>query len=291
MSSSLAMSAMGAVEFVLSAVLCFVFWRRELQKRFPTMGAYLVLRVVSTPVLLLLFSGNVFVHWQGWLIGYFYVYWAVYIASAVLLFFICMEVFRSTLATLPGLMGLGIAVFRWAVAASAIICFSTISFAHRGILIIPDIADRLMRSVSILELCLLGFLCASMNALCLSTRDTAFGISLGFGLMSVNDFVLASLISVHASLTTPLQFVHQSLVLVSLGVWAGYCLMPEPARRPITMPANSIIYRWNEIASALGHTGTQVAVRQPAMGFFMADVDKAVEKVLKGKLKNRESES
>jgi hypothetical protein len=51
-------------------------------------------------------------------------------------------------------------------------------------MIIPDIAFGLMRSVSVLELCLLGFLCLSMNALRLSVRDLAFGISLGFGVMS-----------------------------------------------------------------------------------------------------------
>jgi hypothetical protein len=33
---------------------------------------------------------------------YFFGYWAVYIASAVLLFFICMEVFRSALSAFPG---------------------------------------------------------------------------------------------------------------------------------------------------------------------------------------------
>ena len=48
-----------------------------------------------------------------------------------------------------------------------------------------------MRSVSILELCLLAFLCLSMNALHLSVRDMAFGIALGFGLMSANDFILS----------------------------------------------------------------------------------------------------
>ena len=56
------------------------------------------------------------------------------------------------------------------------------------------------------------------------------------------------------------------------------------------MPANSTIYRWNEIASALGHTGTQVAVQQPANGFFLTDVEKVVEKVLTRNLKGRESE-
>ena len=63
-----------------------------------------------------------------------------------------------------------------------------------------------MRSVSILELCLLAFLCLSMNALRLSIRDMAFGIALGFGLMSTNDFVFAALIPKALSMTASLQF-------------------------------------------------------------------------------------
>jgi hypothetical protein len=281
---------MSAAEFVLSAVLAFLFWKKGMHRRFPAMGAYLALRVASTPVLFLLLSGDMIVRWQMWLISYFYLFWAVYIASAVLLFFVCIEVFRSALSAFAGLMKFGIVIFRWAVLASVIVTFSSISFAHRGILIIPDIGDGLMRSVSILELCLLGFLCLSMNALRISVRDMAFGIALGFGVMSANDFVVVSLISHNTSLTAPLQFVYQSVVLVSLGIWVAYCAAPEPARKPVVMPANSTIYRWNEIASALGHTGTQVAVQQPANSFFLTDVERVVEKVLNRSLKGRESE-
>jgi len=284
------MSLMSAAEFVLSAVLAFLFWKKGMYRRFPAMGAYLALRVASTPVLFLLLSGDMIFRWQMWLISYFYLFWAVYIASAVLLFFVCIEVFRSALSAFSGLMKFGIVIFRWAVLASVIVTFSSISFAHRGILIIPDIGDGLMRSVSILELCLLGFLCLSMNALRISVRDMAFGIALGFGVMSANDFVVVSLISHNTSLTAPLQFVYQSVVLVSLGIWVAYCAAPEPARKPVVMPANSTIYRWNEIASALGHTGTQVAVQQPANSFFLTDVERVVEKVLNRSLKGRESE-
>ncbi len=77
-----------------------------------------------------------------------------------------------------------------------------------------------------------------------------------------------------------MQFVYESLILVALGIWVAYCALPEPARKPVVMPANSTIYRWNEIASALGHTGTQVAVQQPANSFFLTDVEKVVDKVL-----------
>jgi hypothetical protein len=285
------MSVMGGTEFVLSAVLGFLFWRKKLHRRFPAMGAYLALRVASTPVLFLLLSGDLLGSRDICFAIYFFVYWAVYIASAVLLFFICMEVFQSALSAFSGLMKFGIVVFRWAVLASLIVTLSTISFAHKGLMLIPDIAFGLMRSVSILELCLLAFLCLSMNALRLSVRDVAFGIALGFGLLSTNDLVIALFISHYTALTAPLQFVYQSLVLVSLGTWLSYVALPEPARKPVVMPANSTIYRWNEIASALGHTGTQVAVPQPANSFFLTDVERVVEKVLSRNLKGNESET
>jgi hypothetical protein len=297
MSSQLAMSTMSVVEFLLGAMLGFMFWKKGLHRRFPAMGFYLAMRVGSVPVLAILLLGQ-----MGQLsvspelqrdcgLAYFFTFWAVYIASAIALFFICMEVFRSALSAFPGLVKFGIVIFRWTALASVIVTFSSMSFSHRGISLVPDIASGLMRSVSILELCLLAFLCLSMNALRLSVRDVAFGIALGFGLLSANDFLLASLTSHNSSLTAPLQFVYESLILVALSTWVAYFALPEPARRPLVMPVNSTIYRWNEIASALGHTGTQVAVQQPANSFFLTDVENVVERVLSRNLKNRESES
>jgi hypothetical protein len=289
---NLAMSVLSGAETVLWAALALLFWKRKLQRRFPAMGAYLALRVASTPVLLLLLCGQS----QHWLNDYCYViyffgYWAVYIASAILLFFICIEVFRSALSAFSGLMKFGIVIFRWVVLASIVVSLSTVSFSHRGILIIPDIAYGLMRSVSIVEICLLGFLCLSMNALRLSPRHMAFGIALGFGLMSANDFVQSIVVSMWTPLNAPWQFVYESGILVALSALATYCALPEPASQPMVMPVNSTIYRWNEIASALGHTGTQVAVQQPAGSFFLTDVEKVVEKVLSRSLKGSESNS
>ena len=291
MSSQLAMTTMSAAEFLLSAALGFIFWKKALHRRFPAMGSYLGLRVVSTPILSVL----LFIQTQPWgrnyFVAYFLVFWSVYIASASLLFFICMEVFRSALSALPGLQKLGIVIFRWAALVSVIVSFSTLSFSRNVFPSIPEVGTGLMRSVGLLELCLLAFLCLAMNALRLSARDLAFGISLGFGAMSSNDFLFASLTSRFASLTAPLQFVYESVILLSLGTWVVYCALPEPVRKPVMMPVNSTIYRWNEIASALGHTGTQVAVQQPANSFFLTDVENVVEKVLNRNLKRRESQS
>jgi hypothetical protein len=283
------MSMMGVVEFLLTATLAFLFWRRKLNAKFPAMGYYLALRVVSTPVGLLLLTAYQKNQSLNLYMAYFLVFWGAYIVSAVLLFFVCVEVFRSALAAMPGLMKFGVVVFRWAAFVSLIVTLSTVSFAHRGIAVIPDIAYAMMRSVSILELCLLGFLCLCMNALKLSARDMAFGLAMGFGFMAANDFIHATLISRFTSLTAPIQFVYEGAILGVLGLWTSYCAAPAPATQPVVMPANSTIYRWNEIASALGHTGTQVAV-QHSNSFFLTDVEKVVDKVLNRNLKGHESE-
>lgn len=284
-----AMSLMTAAEFLLWATLAYVFWAKKLQRRFPAMAAYLALRVISMPLLMAV----LWVCGQPWGRGYYVVYffgfWGVYIASAIMLFFICMEIFRAVLSGFSGLMRFSSVIFRWAAVASLIVALSNISFGHRGILVMSDMAYGLMRSVSVLELCLLAFLCFAMNSLRLTVRDMAFGWALGFGIMSSNDFIYASLASRNTSLTAPLQFVYESIMLLAVGLWVAYVAMPEPARKPLVVSANSAIYRWNEIASALGHKGTNIAVPAPANSFFLTDVEKVVDKVLTRNL--RESET
>lgn len=289
-----AMSAMSVAELALWVVLGFLFWKKRLHRRFPAMGAYLALRVGSAPIQAVLLYGQS-QHWFNdyCYAAYFYAYFAVFIASALILYFVSIEIFRSALSAFPGLIKFGVVIFRWAALASVVVSFSNISFSHRGsaALVIPDLAYALMRSVSVIELCLLGFLCLSMNALRLSARDLPFGMALGFGLMSTNDFVQSLINTRTTSLTAPWQFVYEAMILVSMGVWIIYCALPEPARKPVVVPANSTVYRWNEIASALGHTGTQVAVPQHSDGFFLSDVERVVDKVLNRTLKSGESET
>ncbi len=286
------MSIMSALEFILWASLGFLFWKKALHRRFPAMGAYLAFHVISTPVLLLALYALQSNLWnRNYYVVYSYGYFAVDIASAILLFFVCTEIFSSALSAFAGLSRLGTVAFRWVALVSAIISFATMSWGHHGVGIIATFAYGLIRAVSVLELCLLAFLCLSMNALRLSVRDMAFGIAFGFGLMSASDFVFTSLASSRTGLTAPLQFVYESVILLALGIWMAYSALPEPARKPVTIPASSRIYRWNEIASALGHTGTQVAVPQTAANsFFLTDVEKVVDKVLNKSLKGRESE-
>lgn len=285
------MSVMSVAEFLLWAVLAYFFWSKNLQKRFPAMGAYLGLRISSTPLLLI----ATWISSKPWGTAfspvYFYGWFAVYIASAVLLFFICLEVFRAALSSFSGLVRFGIVIFRWAAVVSVILSLTNVTFAHRGALVIPDIAYSLMRSVSIMELSLLAFLCLSMSALQLPVRDLSFGIALGFGTMAFNDLTIAAVLKLNSSLVAPIQYFYEAVTLCVIGLWVAYAVLPEPVRKPVVVAASSTIYRWNEIASALGHKGTKIAVPATANSFFLSDVEKVVDKVLTRNLRESETNS
>jgi hypothetical protein len=293
---------MTLAEVALWIALILLFRSKNLQKRFPAMGNYLLLRAISAPVLLVLLFCQSYVGSKFWFAAYFFTYWAVYLAGTVLLFFITMEVFRSALVGFSGLMRFGTVIFRWAAVVSVIISLSTVSIAHIDVLsgktsayfrLVFTLAYELSRSVSIMELCLLAFLCLSINALRLSVRDLSFGIALGFGILSSSDFILSAVLArnSNATLTDPVQFVSEGILLFALSLWITYAALPEPERQPVVVPASSTIYRWNEIASALGHKSPKVAVPQPASAFFLTDVEKVVEKVITRTLSESESNS
>ncbi len=236
----LAMSAMSAAEFVLWAALAFLFWKKGLYRRFPATSAYLTLRAVST-VLLLAVLRAAALPWgrsHHFIDVYFYGYFTMYLVNALLLYFICIEVFRSALAAFPGILKIAIVVFRWAAAVAVIVSLTSLPHANNIPSMISNISYYgLMRSVSVLELCLLAFLGLSMNALRMSVRDMAFGIALSFGIMSAGDFILSLWGSHITSANDPVQFVFESLLLAALGVWLVYCFLPKPTPRPVVMPA------------------------------------------------------
>src|SRR5579862_6253652 len=98
MNSQMAMTAMSIAEFLLWAALAFVFWKKALIHRFPAMATYLGLHLVATPALLLVLYIRSLPGNEALYSAYFFGYFAVYIASAVLILFVCVEIFRSALS-------------------------------------------------------------------------------------------------------------------------------------------------------------------------------------------------
>lgn len=266
---------MAALEYLLSLGVTVLFFARGWHRQFKAMGAYLVVRLLSGVVLMpLLLRVMPLTHEQTKTI-YFYAFWITYLVSSVLLFRICVEILRGVFEPFSHLAHYGLIGLRWMVALFSILVIASMTTVIGSQNPLTEIAYGLMRSVSVMELCMLAFLCIGMKALRISGRDLGFGIALGFGLLTINDLLHTALI--HSSLvTSTLQYIYESFTLAALGVWIVYAALPKRVQAPVLLPFRAMLYRWNEIAAAIGHKETRVV--QPSPHFFLTDVEKIVDR-------------
>ena len=290
MHSSLQQTIVVNLDVLLSIAASVLFFRPNLRKHYPWMFSYLCVRAVTAIIVEFLLYGPLLASPLAYTKMYFLVEWSSYLVSAILLFLSCLDVYRQAMAPLPGLVRMGTTVFRWAAIASVLVTATTLTSITFGPQALVQIGVQMMRCVGTAELCLLAFLMLSMKAIGLSPRSRPFGMALGLGIMAATDCIESTVAAVHLTLSPAMQTIFESSSVVTLGLWIAYSALPEPARKPITVAVNSAIYKWDQIASALGHKGTQVAV-QPSPSFFLVDVEKVVERAFVRTLKDKESES
>jgi len=290
MYSSLAQTITMDLDVLLSLAAFVVFLRPSVRKRYPWMFSYLCVRAITAVIVWFLLYGPLLASPEVYTKAYFVVHWVSYLVSAVLLFLGCLDVYRQALAPLQGLVRMCTTIFRWAAIASALVTATTFTSITAGPGMLVKIGVLLMRGVGTTELCLLSLLLLSMKAIGLSPRSRPFGIALGLGFMALLDCAESSVAVLQIVMTPTVQSIFEACTLLTLGIWVAYAVLPEPARAPVTVRADSTIYKWDQIASALGHKGTQV-VLQPAPSFFLVDVEKVVERAFVRTLKGKESES
>ena len=275
---------------LLSIAACIVTSRPSLRKHYPWMFLYLCVRAFTAGSADFLRYGPLLSSVDTYNKLYFVLVWASCILSSILLFLGCLDVYRQAMAPLQGLARMGTTIFRWAAFASLLITATTLTSISSGPHMIMQIGVQLMRCTSTAELCLLALLVLSMNAIGLSLRSRPFGIALGLGMTALIDCAQSITAGMSVGTSTWFPVVVESFTFITLGLWITYSALPEPSRKTITVRADSAIYKWDQIASALGHKGTQVAV-QPAPSFFLVDVEKVVERAFVRTLKGKESES
>ncbi len=275
---------------LLSLAACAVFFRPSLRKQYPWMYAYLCVRAATAGSAdFLRFGPRI---WSDEVCTrlYFVVIWTSLLTSSMLLFMGCLDVYRQAMAPLQGLARMGTTIFRWAAVASLLVTATTLTSISSGPHMIMKVAVQLMRCTGTAELCMLALLLLSLNAIGLSARSRPFGIALGLGVMAIIDCVQSITAGMVFATMPSTQLAFAFATFISLGLWIAYSVLPEPSRKAITVRADSAIYKWDQIASALGHKGTQVAL-QPAPSFFLVDVEKVVERAFSRTLKGKESES
>ncbi|HEY9127598.1 MAG TPA: hypothetical protein VIM62_10760 [Acidobacteriaceae bacterium] len=290
MQSSLSQTIVTDLDILLSIAVFGLFCRPALRKAYPWFFSYLTLRAVTSILVWFLLYGPMIASPRAYNISYFLVRWTSYLVSAVLLFLSCLDVYRQAMAPLPGLVRMGTTVFRWAALASVLVTATTLTSVAFGPGTVVQIGIQMMRCVSTAELCLLAFLTLSMRTIGLSPRNRPFGMALGLGVMAASDCVQSSLIGAHFTISPAAQVAFESVSSLTLAIWIAYTVLPEPVRKPVTVPVNSAIYKWDQIASALGHKNTQVVV-QPTPSFFLVDVEKVVDRAFVRTIKGKESES
>jgi hypothetical protein len=289
MTNEVGITGLATLEFAFSVGLTVLFYIRGWHRQFKAMGAYLVVHVLTCIALLPLLAHLLpLTHAQVTTL-YFYIWWLSYLVSSVLLFYICVEIISAVFAPFPQLSHFGLLGLRWMLALFAIITVASLSTVLGSTHILTEIAYGLMRSVSVMELCLLAFLCIGMKALRISARDMSFGLALGFGVLTLNDLLHSGMIHSGVAMTT-LQYMYEGFTLVALGTWTCYAALPKRVEAPVLLPFRTMLYRWNEIAAAIGHKETQV-VQHSAPSFFLSDVEKIVDRAFESTFKTPTTEN
>ncbi|MGC1870085.1 MAG: hypothetical protein WA700_03935 [Acidobacteriaceae bacterium] len=264
----------------LSAALCCVY-RAQKNRIYPAFWQFLIFSAVSEAVLLgdAVLNGLFLISPVHAYYVYFYVYWVSFGISAVLILRVLHEMFRHAVRSIPGVQKLGQPIFFWAITISVILAFASGITPHTsGMSLLLASAQVLMRSQSVLALCMLTFLAFASNTLGVSFRSRIFGVTFGLGIMATSDLVISAFFAHQPNLASTTNIAHEAIYLGAIALWSAYFVQPEPARRLVTMPVTSPLMRWNDVAQTLGNPAGQIAVSYPPS--FMTDVFDLVENVM-----------
>lgn len=248
------------LEPLLSAVTIVLLFRRHAAKKFAALTCFLVLRLSATVISLSLRASSVLeVHLAYKL--FFYVYWCSYALESILSLLVILSVFRLAMAPLKGLQRLGMLVFRWAGAISAILALAvTFSSRTAGAHLLRVVVTQMQEVSSILTLCLLLFVCFAIRPLGLSFRDRIFGVSFGLGIMATASLVDAAWITLSPTVHSDLSLANGIATCLTLLIWSLYFALPEKKQRIIMVPTTSPFLTWNRISEILGDKPGYVAL-------------------------------
>jgi hypothetical protein len=256
--------------FFCLATVCAIVFRRQWSD-YWALGSMLSVRIASGAILVPLqfMATNHYISKKLAYNIYFYSYWLSYAIEAVLALMVVYGIFRLAMAPLKGLQTLGTLVFRWAAVISVTVAMLSailpspaaqqVHITSTNVLI--SAIQQLQRTQSILTLCLLMFVCFAVRPMGLSYSSRIFGVGLGLGVMSATSLVQAAwLVTPFKMMSSNVELVNGISICVTLAIWAGYFMVPEPKRRIIVLPTTSPFLRWNQISQALGDNPGFVAV-------------------------------
>ncbi len=209
---------------------------------------------------------------------YFISFYVCYFAQVGVEYKLFYEVYRKATVPFTGFSRWSKAIFAWIVVVMVVLTLSTIGNSNAGMDFWARAGFNTMRAVETVSVCVAAMLCYLVRSMGMPWRSKVFGIMGGFVLGSIASILQVVQVQMNLVSNQILSDLVTASSYVIFITWIAYAFLPEPLPRPVTLPAESPVYRWSQIASALG-TKTQVAVPEPQHSFFLADVEKVVDKV------------
>ena len=266
------------VDFVLSVCLAVIYRtgeRKYLWRSLSNLAAFRALCGVVISVCFYLLSRYPISAMRSL---YFYSYYAFYLALNALAFMLYYEIFRKATVAFPGFSRWSRSIFAWIIVIMVAIALMNLGTPNAGQDMIARGAFNMVRAIETISFCVVAMLFYLIRSMGLSWRSKVYGIMAGFLTTSLGGIIQTAQYQFHLESNAFLIAFYQYAGIISLVTWIVYAYLPEPLPRPVTLPAESPVYRWSQIASALG-TKAQVAVPEPQHSFFLADVEKVVDKV------------
>jgi len=265
-----------------------VYWlyRRKLLKEFTFFASYLLFLTVLNVIRFVCYRQFGLTSW-----AYYSVYWVGTALANMIGIAVLYELFCAAFKPFAGLQDLAKIVFKWA--AGAVLFIGLIAFfsnptstAGPPYRWLSNSVHDFERIVDVMEFALMIFLFVGSQHLGLTMRNRIFGFALGFGFFAGCKLVIyIALITSHVSKIPLWSQLLPTAYFISLLMWVGYLLKPEPERESLHIPVTSPLLRWNEVALQLGHSGGKVALLNPEP--FLPQVDRMVERVLQRQIVER----
>jgi hypothetical protein len=279
---------------VISVAMLFGMWRKQLLVTYKALALYLAaavaLQVIDIPILFFRKALGLDPS-RAYNVMFFSTQVTAFIETALMIAIIY-GVFTAAMSPFKGLQRMGKIVFRWVAGVSILLALVSalsphVLFAGRGPTVAVTTAiQRVQESTNVLTLCLLLFVCFSIKSLGLSYRSRVFGLSLGLGIISTVELVVAAWFWTTGAhnLYSPIYSVNAWGYMAAFATWGVYLAVPEPAQQMLTLPTTSPFFHWNRIAEALGEQPGNVAISITPSMLAPAEV-RAIETINKYKLK------
>ncbi len=266
------------VDFLFSIGIAVIFRTGERKYMWRTVSDLAILRCICTIVLsVICFIGNRYPS-SAMRTTYFISFYAFYLAMTGVTFKLYYEVYRKATVPFTGFARWGRMIFAWIIVAMLAMTLMNLGTSNAGQDFWARAGINMVRSIQTVEVCVAALLCFLIGSMGLPLRSKAFGIMAGLVVSSFGDILESIRLQLHLQMTGTVITLVQCSSYACFLIWIGYAFLPEPLPKPVTVPADSPVYRWSQIAAALG-AKTQVAMPEPQHSFFLADVEKVVDKV------------